>query len=74
MHRGHTLRVEAITANRITVHGDRSYELGPPTRGHEAHAPLKVGDVLVVAKDSLQNGDTLVTLPCQCQQLLLGAG
>ena len=71
MHRGQTLRVEAITETRVTFNGDRNYELTPATRGHDAHGPLKVGDVVVVAQDSAPNGDMLVTLPCRCQLLVL---
>jgi len=63
MHRGQTLRVEAITETHVTFNGDRNYELTPATRGHDAHGPLKVGDVVVVAQDSAPNGDMLVTLP-----------
>jgi hypothetical protein len=67
MHRGQTLRVEAITETRVMFNGDRYYELTPAIRGHDAHGPLKVGDVVVVAQDSAPNGDMLVALPCRCQ-------
>jgi hypothetical protein len=65
MHRGQTLRVEAITETRVPFNGDRNYELTPAARGHDAQRPLKVDDVVVVAQDSAPNGDMRVTLPCR---------
>lgn len=71
MHEGQTLRVKAVTGSMVTFDSGLSYGLGPATRGHDAHAPLRVGDVLVVVGDSAPNGDTLAKLPCHCELLLL---
>lgn len=72
MHDGQTLRVKAIAGSMVTFDSGRSYGLGPVPHGHETHAPLSVGDVLVVVRDSAPNGDTLVKLlTCQCELLLL---
>ena len=45
---------------------------------HAGHVDLlqrarALGDVLVVAKDSAPNGDTVVTMPCGCDRLLLAS-
>ena len=72
MHEGQTLRVEAVTASIVTFDPGLRYRLGPATRGHEAHAPLRVGDVLVVVMNSAPNGGTLKKLLlCHCELLLL---
>lgn len=67
MRKGQTLRVKAAS---ITLDSGETYGIGPATRGHDTHKPLRAGDVLIVASDSAANGDTLVTLPCQCQLLI----
>lgn len=71
MRKGQTLRATAVTGNMVTFDSGLNYRLGPATRGHQAHAPLSVVDVLVVVRDSAPNGDTLVKLPCDCELLLL---
>ena len=69
--KGHTLRVETLAGRVVTFGSGIPYVVGPPARGHEHHAALAPGHILVVAKDSAPNGDTLVTLPCKCDLLLL---
>ena len=72
MRGGQVLRVTALAVATITVEGDgeHHYSLGPARRTHDGHGALKIGDVLVVAKDSAPNGDTLVKMPCGCDRLL----
>jgi len=71
---GQTFRVTAIAAFSLTVHTGQRYGVGAASRGHDAHAQLQVGDVLVVAKDSTPNGDTLTTMACGCLLLLTSPG
>ena len=66
-----TLKVKTLAGNVITVGSGIQYGVGPSAHGHEHHAELAPGHILVVAKDSAPNGDTLVTLPCKCNLLLL---
>ena len=72
MREGQVLRVKALLVDKITVDGDgeHRYSLGPAHRRHDGHDAMKLGDVLVVAKDSAPNGATLVTMPCGCDRLL----
>lgn len=70
MLQGQTLRVEAVTGKTVRIQSGARYGLGAVLRGHDEHRGLKVGDILVVAKDSTPGGDTLVTLPCGCSALL----
>ncbi len=69
---GQVLRVKALTIEKITVErdGEHHYSLGPARSTHDGHGPLKIGDVLGVAKDSAPNGDTLVKMPCGCDRIL----
>ena len=75
MRQGQTLRVKTLVVERITTEGDgdHQYRLGPARRTHDGHGVLKIGDVLVVAKDSAPSGDTVVTMPCGCDRLLLAS-
>jgi len=69
---GQILRVKALAVDKLTVEGggEHHYSLGPARSTHDGHGALKIGDVLVVAKDSAPNGDTLVKMPCGCDRLL----
>src|SRR5438093_10286200 len=72
LRQGQVLRVKALTIEKITVErdGEHHYSLGPARSTHDGHGPLKIGDVLGVAKDSAPNGDTLVKMPCGCDRIL----
>src|SRR5207249_1664038 len=65
---GQVLRVKALTIEKITVErdGEHHYSLGPARSTHDGHGPLKIGDVLGVARVSAPIGDTLGKLTCGC--------
>ncbi len=71
MLKGQTLKVETLTHGVVTFGSGIAYEVGPAQHGHERHPQLAVGQILVVFTDSIPNGDTLVTMPCGCDLLLL---
>lgn len=70
---GQTLRITSVDGNTVTFEAGGSecrYILEPFLRGHEAHAPVKPGDVLAAIRNSTPGDSTLVQAPCGCQALL----
>jgi hypothetical protein len=71
--KGQTVRIQAMSLHHVFLDDGARYGIGPVPEEHYGHSPLRPGMALVVAAHSAANGGTLVTLPCQCQLLLLQA-